>query len=167
MKFREADITDIPQCQIVRRSVKENILSDPGLVTDDDYKKYLTVRGKGWVCENNNQIIGFAIADLKDHNIWALFLHPQYEGRGIGKRLHDIMLAWYFQQTKETVWLTTAFNTRAETFYRMQGWVEAGKHGSKEIKFVMSVVNWNKKLEKDIYHQLLSTKSANKKQSGL
>jgi GNAT superfamily N-acetyltransferase len=73
-----------------------------------------------------------------------LFLHPQYEGKRIGKRLHDIMLAWYFRQTKETVWLTTAFHTRAETFYRMQGWREAGMHSTKEIKFEMSVGDWNK-----------------------
>ena len=31
--FREALIADIPQITIVRNSVKENMLSDPGLVT--------------------------------------------------------------------------------------------------------------------------------------
>jgi hypothetical protein len=32
MTIREALITDIPQIQIVRNSVKENMLSDPALV---------------------------------------------------------------------------------------------------------------------------------------
>jgi GNAT superfamily N-acetyltransferase len=50
------------------------------------------VRGKGWVCEINNEIVGFSIADLKGNNIWALFLRPEFEKLGIGKRLHDIML---------------------------------------------------------------------------
>lgn len=36
MAFREATLQDIPQIQIVRYSVKENVLSDPGLVTDED-----------------------------------------------------------------------------------------------------------------------------------
>lgn len=50
-------------------SVKENVLSNPALVTYKDYVEYLFVRGKGWVCEINNIITGFAIADLQDHNI--------------------------------------------------------------------------------------------------
>jgi len=53
----------------VRMSVKENVLSNPALVTYKDYVEYLFVRGKGWVCEINNIITGFAIADLQDHNI--------------------------------------------------------------------------------------------------
>lgn len=142
MIFREALITDIPGIQIVRHTVKENVLSNPALVTDQDCEDYLFVRGKGWVCEANNQLVGFAIADLQDHNVWALFLRPEYEGKGIGRRLHNLMLDWYFNQTKETLWLGTAFNTRAETFYRMQGWKEAGMHGTKEIKFEMSYDDW-------------------------
>lgn len=142
MIFREALITDIPQIQIVRHTVKENVLSNPALVTDKDCEEYLFVRGKGWVCETDNQLVGFAIADLQDHNVWALFLRPEYEGKGIGKKLHNRMLDWYFSQTAETLWLGTAFNTRAETFYRMQGWTEAGLHGTKEMKFEMSYNNW-------------------------
>jgi GNAT superfamily N-acetyltransferase len=144
MIYREAKIEDIGQIQIVRNSVKENILSNPDLVTDKDCENFLTVRGKGWVCEVDNQIIGFAIADLKDNNIWALFLKPEFEKQGIGRRLHTIMLDWYFTQTKKNVWLGTAFNTRAEHFYRQAGWTEVGTHGAKEIKFEMTHTNWEK-----------------------
>jgi len=52
------------------------------------------------------------------------------------------MLDWYFLQTNETVWLSTGFNTRAETFYRMQGWREVGLYGTKETKFEMSSEDW-------------------------
>lgn len=145
MLFREAAITDVPQMQIVRNAVKENVLSDPALVPDKDYVTYLTQRGKGWVCEEGSIIVGFAIIDLKEHNIWALFLLPEYEGKGIGKQLHNTMLDWYFQQTDETVWLGTAFNTRAEKFYRLQGWIACGLHGTKETKFEMSSTQWKTK----------------------
>ena len=138
MIFREAQIADIPQMQVVRNSVKENMLSDPALVPDSDVEEYITNRGKGWVCEIDGVIVGFANADLKGHNIWALFMHPDHEARGIGKELHRLMLNWYFCQTKETVWLGTAPNSRAEKFYRMQGWKEIGVHGKGEIKFEMS-----------------------------
>ena len=142
MNFREARTEDIPQIQVVRHTVKENVLSNPALVTDEDCEKYITVRGKGWVCEIDNVIVGFSIADLKENNIWALFLRPEHEGKGIGKKLHDVMLDWYFSQTKEAVWLGTAPNTRAEKFYRKAGWREVGIHGKGEIKFEMSYQDW-------------------------
>ena len=142
MIFREAQIEDIKKIQVVRNSVKENVLSNPALVTDKDCEDYITLRGKGWVCEIDNSVIGFAIADLEENNIWALFLQPEYERKGIGKKLHDMMLEWYFSKTKEKVWLGTAPNTRAEMFYRKCGWKEVGKHGKGEIKFEMTYDDW-------------------------
>ena len=133
MIFREAILADIPQIQIVRNSVKENALSSPALVTDEDCKNYLLHRGKGWVCEIENRIVAFAIVDLMDHNVWALFVEPPFEGRGIGKRLHNDMLDWYFSHTDKTIWLGTAPSTRAESFYRKAGWKEVGVHGKGEI----------------------------------
>jgi GNAT superfamily N-acetyltransferase len=143
MLFREATVADIKQIQEVRNSVKENMLSDPALVTDEDCVVFLTQRGKGWVCEVNGKIIGFAIADLWEHNIWALFLRPQSEGAGIGKQLHHLMMDWYFSQTREPVWLGTAPDTRAAKFYERNGWKQTGMHG-KEIKFEMTYNDWQK-----------------------
>jgi ribosomal protein S18 acetylase RimI-like enzyme len=142
MIFRQAQIEDIPQIQFVRHSVKENVLSDPGLVSDADCAEYLVKRGRGWVCEIRGEIVGFAIADLYDHNIWALFVHPDFERRGIGRKLHDMMMDWYFSQTKDTVWLGTAPNTRAAIFYLNAGWKENGVHGRGEIKFEMEYSAW-------------------------
>ena len=145
MIFREAKIGDIKQIQFVRNAVKENMLSNPALVTDADVEEYLFHRGKGWVCLTDDVVVGFSIVDLKDKNIWALFVHPGYDGKGIGKKLHDTMLDWCFYQTKETVWLGTSPDTRAEKFYRMQGWKEAGMHGKGEIKFEMDFATWAEK----------------------
>jgi GNAT superfamily N-acetyltransferase len=142
MIFREAVIADIKQIQVVRNSVKENTLSNPNLVTDEDCEEFITTRGKGWVCEIDLQIVGFAIADLKEYNIWALFLDPKFESKGIGQRLHKLMLDWYFTQTTITVWLGTAFNTRAEAFYKKAGWIEVGTNGAKEMKLEMTYENW-------------------------
>jgi GNAT superfamily N-acetyltransferase len=144
MIFREARVSDIPQMQVVRNSVRENQLSNPALVTDQDCEEYVTNRGKGWVCEADNTIVGFAIADLKENNIWALFIHPNYEGKGIGRRLHDTMLDWYFDQTQKAVWLGTAPGTRAEQFYKKAGWSVVGTHGKGETKFEMSYEDWQR-----------------------
>ncbi len=145
MNIREATLSDIKQIQVVRNSVKENALSNPDLVTDKDCEEYITERGKGWVCEMNDQIVGFAISDLVENNIWALFVDPSFEKRGIGRLLHDNMLDWYFTQSNKTLWLSTAFNTRAEAFYRRAGWKEAGLYGTKEIKFEIACQDWTKR----------------------
>jgi GNAT superfamily N-acetyltransferase len=144
MKFREATTQDIHQLQIVRNAVNENVLSNPDLVKDNDYIEFLTVRGKGWVCEIGNIIVGFAICDLVDDNIWALFVHPNFDNRGIGKSLHKLMLDWYFAQGKQKVWLSTEPNSRAEKFYHLQGWKEVGVYGKGESKFEMTEQNWKK-----------------------
>ena len=141
MIFREANINDIKQIQRVRHSVKENSLSDRALVSDEDVKDFISNRGKDWVCEFENDIVGFAIADLKENNIWALFVQPEFEKKGIGRKLHTIMPDWYFNQRGQNVWLGTAPNTRAATFYKMLGWKEVGTHGKGELKFEMSFAN--------------------------
>jgi GNAT superfamily N-acetyltransferase len=142
MKIREAILSDIPQIQIVRNLVKENVLSDPSLVPDSDVADYITRRGKGWVCEIANEVVGFSIIDLQDHNVWALFMHPDFEKQGIGKQLHDVMMDWYFAQTQTTVWLGTEPKSRAENFYRKAGWQEVGVHGKGEVKFEMQFADW-------------------------
>ncbi len=142
MQIRECTISDIPQIQMIRNLVKENMLSNPNLVTDKDCEIFITERGKGWVCEIDNTIVGFSIVDLVDKNVWALFMHPDYEAMGFGKKLQHVMLNWYFSKTTETIWLGTAPKTRAEEFYTRTGWSKVGIVNKGETKFEMSFANW-------------------------
>ena len=141
MNFRQAIPEDIPQIQIVRNSVKESQLSKPNLIPDELVEEFITKRGKGFVCEIDDKIVGFSIVDFIENNVWALFLLPDFEGKRIGKKLHQLMLDEYFSKTKETIWLSTEANSRAEIFYKKQGWKNAGLHGN-EVKFEMSFEDW-------------------------
>jgi len=141
MNFRQAIPEDIPQIQIVRNSVKENQLSNPNLIPDDLVEEFITKRGKGFVCEIDDKIVGFSIVNFVENNVWALFLLPDFEGKRIGKKLHQLMLDEYFSKTKETIWLSTEANSRAEIIYKKQGWKNAGFHGN-EVKFEMSFEDW-------------------------
>ena len=141
MNFRQAIPEDIPQIQIVRNSVKENQLSNPNLIPDDLVEEFITKRGKGFVCEIDDKIVGFSIVDFVENNVWALFILPNFERKGIGKKLHQLMLDEYFSKTKETIWLSTEANSRAEIIYKKQGWKNAGFHGN-EVKFEMSFEDW-------------------------
>ncbi|MEQ8926203.1 MAG: GNAT family N-acetyltransferase [Fulvivirga sp.] len=129
----------------MRRSVTENVLVNTHLVTDAHCAEYIIQRGKGWVCEIDNEIVGFSIVDLTGNNVWALFLKPEFEKQGIGRKLHDIMLDWYFEQTQTTLWLSTSPNTRAAYFYKKAGWQVAGLYDEDEVKFEMTYKNWHKK----------------------
>lgn len=140
--IREATVMDIPQIQRVRNAVEENQLSDPSLVTDSDVADYITQRGKGWVYFENMEVVAFAIVSVADRNVWALFVEPGYDKKGIGRQLHDRMLDWYFEQTADVIWLSTTPGTRAESFYRKSGWQEAGLYGKGEIRFEMTPEVW-------------------------
>ncbi|GAA4344847.1 GNAT family N-acetyltransferase [Flaviaesturariibacter amylovorans] len=142
--YRPATVPDIPGMQVVRRSVTENALSNPDLVRDADYVPFLGTEGTAWIALDGDRIVGFSIADVPGRNIWALFLFPEYEGRGIGKELHRLMMSGYFGQTKETVWLSTAFHTRAEAFYRLRGWTDKGAHNAIERRFEMTAEDWKR-----------------------
>lgn len=142
MNFREATTGDIPQIQVVRHSVRENQLSDPRLVPDEDVEDYITRRGKGWVCELNGSIVGFSIVSVMDKNVWALFVQPGHDKKGVGRKLHDKMMNWYFQQTNETIWLSTAPGTRAEEFYHTAGWQKTGMTKGGEVRFEMTNERW-------------------------
>ena len=144
MIFREATISDIKEMHSVRMSVKENRLSGPTVITEADYVKFLTVEGKGWVCESNNSILGLAIIDTTRNNIWGLFVHPDYERKGIGKKLFDLMIEWHFNRKRDSLWLGTAPNTRAATFYRRSGWMERGLQQNGEIRFELTYGDWKK-----------------------
>ncbi len=136
MIIREATIEDIRSMQEIRNSVTENALSDPSLITYEDYKEYITGLGKGWVGIIDGEVAGFAIVSVPNCNVWALFIDRAFEGSGLAQRLHDAMIDWYFRQTQKTLWLSTWPGTRAEYFYRKNKWIEVGMHG-KEIKFEM------------------------------
>jgi GNAT superfamily N-acetyltransferase len=142
--IRSATFADIPELHRIRMSVKENVLSNPLLVTESAYTDFLDKKGRGWLYEEGGRISGFAIIDLSRKNIWALFVDPAKEKNGIGKKLQDEMLNWYFSGYADPLWLSTAPGTRAEKFYRKSGWKETGKDANGEIIFEMDESTWKR-----------------------
>lgn len=122
MVFREANAEDIPALSEIRLSVRENVLSDPRKVTTEMFAAYLSVSGKGWLCEVDGEVVGFSVSSLRDASIWALFVKPEYEGRGIGTRLLRLATDWLFEMGAASIILSTDANTRADRLYERQGW---------------------------------------------
>ncbi len=117
--------------------------SYPAWIQPADYVAMLTERGRGWVAEAESRIMGFAVADRRRMNVWALFVDPSAEGRGVGRRLHDAMMEWLFTAAgAERVWLSTDPGTRAERFYQAAGWCYAGPEPNGEARYELAREQW-------------------------
>jgi GNAT superfamily N-acetyltransferase len=134
MNLRQALRAHVPDIQRVRRAVKENRLTT-SVVTDEDVVEAIEHTGRGWVVEDDGRIVGFAIGNARTGNVWALFVDPDHEGRGHGRRLHDAMVAWLWAQGLTRLWLTTGAETRAARFYAAAGWRLAGTEPNGELLF--------------------------------
>lgn len=132
---RPAQIHDIPAMMSIRNGVRENALVST-VVSEDDYTQAMTVDGRAWVCEVDGEVAGFACGRVGQGDIWALFVHESYEGRGIGRALLEIVERWMFGEGLPLIWLVTAPGTRAERLYRHCGWTDEGAQPSGEIRFV-------------------------------
>ncbi|MFI5011447.1 MAG: GNAT family N-acetyltransferase [Hyphomicrobiales bacterium] len=137
--IREAGPADLPGISHVRTSVKENLLTPEQLeergITNASVAASLVAQAKGWVAELDGQIVAFSIADRSNQSIFGLFVLPDYEGRGLGKRLLDLALQWLWENGAEPVWLTTSRGTRAARFYECQGWSCSGVEPDGQLRF--------------------------------
>ena len=124
--IRRAEHADIPRIQEIRLAVHENRLSDPTSVTFEDCVWFVENPGM-WVWEEGGRIKGFSAADTRDGSVWALFVDPNYERRGIGRALFEAALATLRAAGYRGATLTTDPGTRAEQFYRAAGWTVVGR----------------------------------------
>lgn len=138
MTIREALRSDIPAMHTIRLRVRENQLSDPSVVTEQDYHDFMARDTTSWVHELEGVITGFVMVDVEQQNLWALFVAPEHEGKGIGRALHEEMLKHYFQRC-DHLGLSTDPATRAAEFYRKAGYTETGKTANgREINFTIT-----------------------------
>ena len=128
-------MADIRALSEIRLSVTENVLSDPGKVTYEMYVDYLSRSGKGWLCEIDGEAAGFSVASLSDTSIWALFVKPGYEGRGIGTRLLSLATGWLFDMGASRITLSTGANTRADRVYESLGWKRGEINPDGEVRY--------------------------------
>jgi GNAT superfamily N-acetyltransferase len=134
--YRQATAADIPAMSAIRLAVTENVLSDPSRVTLAMYEDYLERSGHGWVAELDGTVVAFCYA-ARDGSIWALFVQPGCEGRGLAQRLLALATDWLFAQGHECIRLSTAAGTRADRFYAAQGWRRSECADRRNLDYVL------------------------------
>jgi len=132
--MRTAVYADIPRMVELRASVRENRLGDPTRVTLADYMWFID-NAAIHVWDVGDTIRGLSAGDPRDGSIWALFVDPAFEGRGIGQALIAASCAALRQAGHRSATLSTDAGTRAERFYLRNGWTPRGRNPRDEIVF--------------------------------
>src|SRR5215468_6643227 len=131
--IRKATVDDWARISEVRNAVRENRLSPANVARVADTARWIYQHGTFWVWEQDGAIQGFAVADVRDGTIFGLFVHPDYEGRGIARALlplacEDLRLAGH-----GIARLSTEAGSRAERFYLRHGWTDTGRRENGEV----------------------------------
>ena len=116
----------------IRAAVRENRLSDPASIAAADYRPFIDA-GCCWVWEESGAALGFAALDAAGASVWALFVAPDAEGRGIGRALLDRLVAEARELRLPHLILETGEHTRAETLYRRTGWTPVTRDGKGNV----------------------------------
>jgi GNAT superfamily N-acetyltransferase len=137
--IREASRADMPGIAHVRTSVTENLLTREQLdargITNESVAASFEQDSKGWVAVEDGRVVAFSIADRASRSIFALFVLPEYEARGLGSRLLDLAVDWLWQNGAGRIWLTTGPGTRAAGFYARCGWRQTAVDAKGELRF--------------------------------
>lgn len=142
MQITLATPDDIETLFDIRTSVEQNHQSREDLaalgLTAPRLAEMLQTRSRAWLCHMGDTAAGFAMADAARATVFALFVRPGFEGRGIGRRLMAEAESWLFAQGWDQIWLATGDDEslRALGFYRHLGWVPAGVLDDGQIRFV-------------------------------
>ncbi|MGD9212838.1 MAG: GNAT family N-acetyltransferase [Desulfobacteraceae bacterium] len=132
LKFREIEKADLSSIFVVRVSTRENAYTMKELeelgITEESVASMLETTHCGWLCETDNQIVGFAMGNRKNGEMWVIAVIPEYEKIGIGAKLLNRVEDWLWAEGWNEIWLTTDVNTllRAYGFYKKQGWIDKG-----------------------------------------
>ena len=86
-----------------------------------------------WVAEDDGKVTGFSMILPDEACLFAAFVLPKYEGRGLGRILVGLAEQEIFKH-HEVAWLETDKNSRAAGFYRRLGWIEKGNVSESDIR---------------------------------
>ena len=144
VRVRPATTGDVEAMHRIRLAVRENRLSDPDSVRPEDYGNRLAAGGIAMVAEVNGGIVGFAVGDIQSASIWALFVDPSAQRRGVGRVLHDALVDAMFATGLRQLHLSTDPGTRAEGFYQRAGWEPTGDTAGGEVCYRLPAEGWQR-----------------------
>lgn len=135
--IRPAETTDVAGIFTVRTSVNENTLSVAALtemgITPAAVTAMIAAEPCAWVAIESGRIVGFSIIDQEEGSLFAAFVLPAHEGKGVGRGFAAEAEKNLFAR-HAVCWLETGRTTRAAGFYRRLGWTNEQDVGNGDIR---------------------------------
>lgn len=132
--LRHTQLRDIDACFSVRGRTRENAISREqlaaiGITPQSSAAGLESGRVKGWVGKDDGQVVGFCSGDAGTGEVLVLAVLPEYEGRGVGRRLLAEVIRELRARGHGRVWLAASADPahRSHGFYRAQGWRPTGE----------------------------------------
>lgn len=132
--FREIQLSDIEALFSVRARTRENPasitrLAALGITPESTAKAIAGRRVRGWVCTAGGIAVGFCTGYSDTGEVMVLAVLPEYEARGIGRRLLMLVVEWLRSCNNHRIWLAASPDpkVRAYGFYRSLGWHTTGE----------------------------------------
>ncbi len=142
MRIRRATVEDVGTLFDIRTSVKENHQSLAELesigVTPSTVAQMLSGDAAAWIAESDGTAAAFSMAKGEEQTVFAVFVRPGYEGRGLGRAVLTAAEDWLWHRGAEEIWLTTGVepDIRAHGFYARCGWRRSNTLLRGDVKYV-------------------------------
>lgn len=137
---RVATVADVETLFDIRTSVRENFQSRAELaeigITPDSIAEMLQTTSRAWLAFVAGVPAAFSMADHELGTVFGMFVRPEYEARGLGRRLMQEAEAWLFDSCDD-IWLLTGSDPRirANGFYMHLGWQPLGLQDDGQTKY--------------------------------
>ena len=134
LSFRPAVPEDAAACLELRGKTRENAISVErlkaiGITLESWMGEIADGSLPGCVCLADGRVVGYCFGDTRTGEIVVLALLPEWEGKGIGKHLLEMMIEELSNRGFQRLYLGCSSDpkTRSYGFYRHLGWRSTGK----------------------------------------
>ncbi|MBK5476785.1 GNAT family N-acetyltransferase [Pseudomonas sp. TH21] len=144
--IRVATTDDIDTLFAIRTSVVQNHLSREQMaglgITPQVLADTIQAAPCVWIAEVEGQPVAFAMVDLAQGEVFAMFVLPSHERLGLGRQLMAVAEAALFKHHQRLFLITDGgADIRANGFYQRLGWSVVGRVEGDDVRYEKSRVD--------------------------
>lgn len=138
--IRVATVGDVDSLFAIRTSVAQNHLSREQMAALGITPQVLTqaIRDSDcvWIADVEGQPVAFTMIDQAEGELFALFVRPGFENRGLGRQLMAVAESALFARHERIFLITDGRDLiRANGFYRRLGWSVVGQEEDHDVRY--------------------------------